>query len=168
MARIEVGCVRSEPKFVWPESEMASFCRNCSAGTPARAHGDDGAARLGTCGDGGRRKHDAQGQWSYSQHETEHIMNVSFFWQSAKEMCLEESAFGRHRERRSRVAIQPLLATAAGLTAGLLRSTRNDVLKPRFRQRRRRASSSGEDGRLDLSRTADDFKRLKGWCARVE
>ena len=94
-------------------------------------------------------------------------MNVSFFWQSAKEMCLEEAAFGRHRERRSRVAIQPLLATAAGLTAGLLRSTRNDVLKPRFRQRRRRASSSGEDGRLDLSRTADDFKRLKGWCVRA-
>jgi len=41
------------------------------------------------------------------------------------------AAFGRHRERRSRVAIQPYLAAVAGLTAGLLRFTRNDALKRR-------------------------------------
>ena len=48
-------------------------------------------------------------------------------------MCrhLEQAAFGRHRERRSRVAIQPILAAAAGLTARLLRSTRNDALELR-------------------------------------
>jgi len=46
---------------------------------------------------------------------------------------LEHAAFGRHRERRSRVAIQPFLAAVAGLTAGLLRFTRNDALKLRFR-----------------------------------
>ena len=54
------------------------------------------------------------------------------------------AAFGRHRERRSRVAIQPYLAAVAGLTAGLLRFTRNDALKQRFRLNT--ACSSAKNG----------------------
>jgi hypothetical protein len=38
----------------------------------------------------------------------------------AAKRCLEHAASGRHRERRSCVAIQPFLAAATGLMAGLL------------------------------------------------